>query len=63
MYNIINSNLRNKMQGVRSEPVVSLDNILSYITDLNKHQREISKRQNEVADNKIEEYEAEKLNT
>jgi hypothetical protein len=51
------------MQGVRSEPVVSLDNILSYITDLNKHQREISKRQNEVADNKIEEYEAEKLNT
>jgi hypothetical protein len=63
MYNIIISNLRNKMQGVRSEPVVSLDNILSYINDLNKHQREISKRQNEVADNKIEEYEAEKLNT
>ena len=51
------------MQGVKSEPVVSLDNILSYINDLNKHHREITKRQYEVGENQIEEREAERLNT
>ena len=51
------------MQATRPEPVVSLDNILSYITDLNKHQREITKRQYEIGENQIEEREAEKLNT
>jgi hypothetical protein len=51
------------MQGAKSEPVVSLDNILSYITDLNKHYREITKRQCELGENQIEEREAERLNT
>ena len=51
------------MQGVQSEPVVSFDNILSYITDLTKHYREITKRQAEVGENLIKERDAEKLNT
>ncbi len=51
------------MQGAKSEPVISLDNILSYITDLNKHHREITKRQYEIGENLIQEREAERLNT
>ncbi len=48
------------MQGDRLEPVVSLDNVMSYITDVGLHYRELTKRQLKVGKNEIEEHEAEK---
>ena len=47
----------------QSEPVVSLDNIISYINDVDKHHNELFAIQKKVRKDEIDEREAEKQNT
>ena len=47
----------------QSEPVVSLESIMSYINDVDKHHNELTITQKKVRKDEIDEREAEKQNT
>ncbi len=47
----------------QSEPVVSLESIMSYISDVDKHYNELTVTQRKVRKDEIDEREAEKQNT
>ncbi len=47
----------------QSEPVVSLESIMGYINDVDKHHNELTITQKKVRKDEIDEREAEKQNT
>jgi hypothetical protein len=52
------------MLGIQSsEPVVSLESIMDYISDVEKHHNELTATQKKVRKDEIDEREAEKQNT